>query len=369
MALSALARTALDSTARGGATYSGGQRTYDYANDPSTIRYKQFADEARAQGITDPAAIDKYATTRNQEWGYEHGIDYNRSYLERHPLAQLGLGAGIVAGGVYAAGGAAGGAAAGAGEGAAAAGEGAASVGGAAGAGEAATGASATGTAATGALDEGAMTQAARQQAIQSLASQGITSSGSAGAATGSALSRILDGSATTADWLSVGGNLGSTALGVAGSRNAANAYGNLADQYMQFGAPSRARYEASMTPGFDPSTIPGYSGAVDTASRGILARLAATGGNPWGNPGGLIEANRQIISGTALPAIEAYQRMNAGTGGYAGFNAAAPGMATNQIGAQGGVYNAVGSGLAGLLNPQPSLLETLRGLNVQGLN
>lgn len=182
-------------------------------------------------------------------------------------------------------------------------------------------------------------------------------------------MSRILDGTASTADWLSVGGNLASTGLGIAGSRNAANAYNNLAGQYMAFGAPSRARYEASMTPGFDPNSIPGYAGAVDTASKGILARLAATAGNPWGNPGGLIEANKQIISGTALPAIDAYQRLNAGTGGYAGFNAAAPAAATAGIGAQGGVYNAVGSGLAGLLNPQPSLYDTLRGLGIKGLS
>src|SRR5258706_4483364 len=128
MALSALARTALSDergVRPGAATYERGYRTYKYQNDPSTIRYKQFAAEARAQGITDPAAIDKYATTKSQGWGYEHGIDYNQSYLERHPLAQLGLGAAIVGGGVYAAGGAAGGAAAGAGEGAAAGGAGA----------------------------------------------------------------------------------------------------------------------------------------------------------------------------------------------------------------------------------------------------
>jgi hypothetical protein len=123
------------------------------------------------------------------------------------------------------------------------------------------------------------------------------------------------------------------------------------------------------MTPGFDPMSIPGYSGAVDTASRGILARLAASGGNPWGNPGGLIEANRQIISGTALPAIQQYQNQNAATGGYGAFNTAAPAAASAAIGARGNVYNAVGGGLAGLLNPQPSLIDTLRALNVQGLS
>lgn len=200
-------------------------------------------------------------------------------------------------------------------------------------------------------------------------ATTGATEIGGTSSGPGTAMSRILDGTATTADWLSVGGNLAGTGLGIAGARNQANAFNNLASQYMAFGAPSRARYEASMTPGFDPNSIPGYSGAVDTASKGILARLSATGGNPYGNPGGLIEANKQIISGTALPAIDAYQRLNAGTGGYAGFNAAAPGAATAGIGANAGVYNAIGSGLAGLTNPQPSIYDTLARLGVQGLS
>jgi hypothetical protein len=361
MALSSL--LANDVGARPG--YSNGYRIFDYANDPSTIRYKQYADEARARGITDPTTIHQYAIGQNLEWGGQHGI--KDTDIKR---GKIGLGA-ITLGGLGAYGLGASGAAAGAGELGGAAGSSEAGLGSALFApGEATGGAGAVGGAAgAGTLDEAAMTQAAREQALQSLSSQGITSSASAGAAPGSALSRILDGSASTADWLSAGGNLASTGLGIAGSRRAANAYGDLNRQYMEMGAPSRARYEASMSPGFDPTTIPGYSGALDTASKGILARLSASGGNPYGNPGGLVEANRQIVSGTALPAIDAYQRLNAGTGGYAGFNAAAPGMATNQIGAQGGIYNAVGSGLAGLLSPQPSLLDTLRGLGVSGLS
>lgn len=358
MALSALLA---DENARPGAPrYSNGYRIFDYASDPSTLRYKQFQEQARRQGITDPRAIDQFALLNNQQWGQGHGIHAGGSWLEQHPWV-AGVLPGIIGGSVYGGAAALAGGAAGSGAGAGA------------NALDAELGAAmdtgAAGAAGTAGLDEAAMTQAAREQALQSLSSQGITSSASAGAAPGSALSRILDGSASTADWLNISGNLASTGLGIYGSRRAADAYGNLNRQYMEMGAPSRARYEASMSPGFDPTTIPGYSGAVDTASKGVLARLAATGGNPYGNPGGLIEANKQIISGTALPAIDAYQRLNAGTGGYAGFNAAAPGMATSQVGAQGGIYNAVGSGLAGLLSPQPSLLDTLRGLGVSGLS
>lgn len=357
MALSALARGI---GAPGAPTYSHGYRIYDYESDPSTIRYKQFEEQARRAGITDPQAIHQFAMLNNQQWGQGHGINAGGSWLEHHPWVAGAL-PGLIGGAVY------GGAAALGGTGGASGGAAAS-----ANALDAELGASmapGAGAAGTAGLDEAAMTQAARDQALQSLSSQGITSSASAGAAPGSALSRIFDGSAGTADWMNIGGNLASTGLGIYGSRRAADAYGNLNRQYMEMGAPSRARYEASMSPGFDPTTIPGYSGAVDTASKGILARLSATGGNPYGNPGGLIEANKQIISGTALPAIDAYQRLNAGTGGYAGFNAAAPGMAGAQIGAQGGVYNAIGSGLAGILSPQPSLLDTLRGLGVSGLS
>src|SRR5260221_2989383 len=89
MALSALARTALDSTARGGATYSGGYRTRGYANDPSTLRYKQFADEARAQGITDPKEIDNYALSHNQDWGAAHGITGKFDRWDRNAIGSI----------------------------------------------------------------------------------------------------------------------------------------------------------------------------------------------------------------------------------------------------------------------------------------
>lgn len=139
----------------------------------------------------------------------------------------------------------------------------------------------------------------------------------------------------------------------------------NLAGQYANYGAPSRARYEASMAPGFDPMSIPGYSGAVDTASKSLLARLSATGGNPYGNPGGLIDANKQIISGTALPAIQGYQNLNAGTG-FGSTLGASGQMAGQAIGSQGNMYNAIGAGLNDVFNPPQTLAEQLASLRLQ---
>src|SRR6185503_40839 len=146
-------------------------------------------------------------------------------------------------------------------------------------------------------------------------------------------------------------GTLGSTGLGILGANQQSNALADLAKQYQEYGAPSRSRFEASMSSGFDPMSIPGYAGAVDSASKGILARLSATGGNPWGNPGALTEANKSIISGTAMPAINEYQRLNANTGFGSSMNAAL-GLQTGGINADRGITTALSSGLENLTAP-----------------
>lgn len=167
---------------------------------------------------------------------------------------------------------------------------------------------------------------------------------------------------------MSLLGKLGAAGLGAYASNQQAGSLQALADKYAAMGAPSRARFEASMTPGFDVNSIPGYSGAVDTASKNILARLSATGGNPFGNPAGLVQANKDIISGTALPAISEYQRLNLAGGGQANLNAAVPGLETSSIGQTGNVYNSLGYALNAATNPTPSLADTIRALNLQGL-
>ncbi len=180
----------------------------------------------------------------------------------------------------------------------------------------------------------------------------GSTLGGLSTAATaGSALSRILDGTAKTEDYLSVGGNLAGAGLGAYGASQQSSALQDLASQYQAFGAPSRARFEASMSPGFDPTTIPGYKGALDSASGAIMSRLS-TQGNPFGNPGGLIEANKQIVNGTALPAVQNYQQQNASAGGLSAYNAAAPGAASAAVNSNAGVYNALGYGATAATQP-----------------
>lgn len=174
---------------------------------------------------------------------------------------------------------------------------------------------------------------------------------GGATAAAGTALSRILDGTATSADWLSVLGGVGAAGLDLYGNSQAADAYKDIANQYIAFGAPSRSRYEAAMQPGFDITSIPGYSGALASSSQALLSGLS-TQGNPYGSPGGLIEANKQIVNGTSLPWYNSYINQNAATGFGSTLNTAA-GAQTGQIGADQGMYAALGSGLGTLTQPQ----------------
>ena len=159
-------------------------------------------------------------------------------------------------------------------------------------------------------------------------------------------------------------GKLLSTGLGMYGANKQASALQGLANKYESYGGPSRARFDASMSPGFDPMSIPGYAGALDSTSKSLLARLSAQGGNPFGNPGGLIDANKQIVAGTALPAIQEYQRLNANTGFGSSMNAAAN-LGTQAIGADAGALNALGYGINSLTNPQPSLADLLK--QIQG--
>lgn len=122
------------------------------------------------------------------------------------------------------------------------------------------------------------------------------------------------------------------------------------------------------MTPGFDPNTIPGYKGALENASDTLLRRLSANGGNPFGSPGGLIEANKAIVGGTALPAINEYQRLNLAGGGLANLNAAYPSTLNAASTAGTNVWNGIGGAIDDVINPRRSLADLVKAFNMTGL-
>lgn len=234
----------------------------------------------------------------------------------------------------------------------------------------AAAGASTTGLSGSAPADVAAGTGPGADTAYGTLgggadASTAYGTLGAAGAGTaasgGSALSNLLSGTAGGSDILKLLGQVAPGLIDAYGSSQKADSLSDLANQFAAYGAPSRARYEASMTPGFDPYTsIAGYKGAVDTSSESLLRQLSATGGNPYGNPGGLIEAQKSVINGTALPAVQEYQRLNAGAGGLANLAAAYPGAATSAAGASSGVYTGLGDALGNALAPKQLSLSDL---------
>lgn len=200
-------------------------------------------------------------------------------------------------------------------------------------------------------------------QLIRDLTSKGVSDASSLA-------SRILGGNASGADWTRLLGALGSTALGLWGANRQQGALESLSRQFAEYGAPSRARYEGSFAPGFTMANEPGYRDALDATSEAILRKLSATGGNPFGTPGALIEANKAIVGGTALPALYNYRNQNAATGGFGAFNTAAPGAASLAATQAGNIPNVIGSGLADLVNPRQNytLADLTRALQLGGL-
>ena len=278
------------------------------------------------------------------------------------------------------------GAAAGAGVGGAAAGE-VGAAGGGAGAYEGAVAAgelSAAGGAAGGAAagGAGAGTAAGEYSLASSAAGPGLSSqvggtvAGTTGAGTtaagtaaaGTALSRILDGTATTADYVSVAGQAGATGLGLLGDRASEKAYRDMVNQYLGLGAPSRARLEASYAPGFDlASGDPAFASALDRAGQSAARGASAKYGNPAGNPGAMAEIQKYITESVSLPYLLNYRGQNAAAGGLGVPGATQASLA--RAGGAGDIYDVLGYGLGEVTRPRNSLADILKMMQASGRN
>lgn len=180
------------------------------------------------------------------------------------------------------------------------------------------------------------------------------TGTGLPSAGAGSLVSRIMGGTASDADWAQFLGTLGTTALGVAGANQQQNALSSLYSNAWNAGAPSRARFESSMTPGFDVKSIPGLSSAMDTATETYLRKLSAQNGNPAGIGGAPAQTESYVLGTVGLPALQNYQSNNSAAGGLPTISGQATGAGTTAAQNSGNIYNAVGYGLGQLTNQQP---------------
>jgi hypothetical protein len=180
-------------------------------------------------------------------------------------------------------------------------------------------------------------------------------------------MSRILDGTATAADYLSVGGNVLGPLLGVAGSNAQSDAFGDIAQQYLDMGAPYRNLLQQSYAPGFSMANQPDFQNALDIGAQAAARATSAKVGNPVDNPGAYSEMEKYISGSLALPQLNTY-RSQLGTFGQMGTNQAG----TAQMGeaqAQGGAYNALGYGLGQLTQPDNPFKGLLDQFKPQNLN
>jgi len=191
----------------------------------------------------------------------------------------------------------------------------------------------------------------------------GAASAGAVASQSGSALSRILNGTATTADYLSTFGNLAGTGLGLLGANQQSSAMGDIANRYLDMGAPYRGLLQQSYQPGFNLATAdPAYQGALDQAAQSAARATSARVGNPTENPGAYAEMQKYITGSLALPQLNTY-RSQLGTFGQLGVNQAG----TAQMGeaqAKGGMYDALGYGIGQMTqpdNPFRGLLDQFR--------
>jgi hypothetical protein len=176
-------------------------------------------------------------------------------------------------------------------------------------------------------------------------------------------MGRILSGAATNDDWLSVLGGAGSTLLGVLGSNAQADAYGDVAQQYLNMGAPYRNLLQQSYAPGFSMADQPDFQNAMDVGAQAAARATSARSGNPVDNPGAYAEMQKYITGSLAMPQLNTY-RSQLGSFGQLGTNTAGT-ASMGEASQTGGMYNALGYGLGQLTRPQDQtsgLLNQLLG-------
>lgn len=191
------------------------------------------------------------------------------------------------------------------------------------------------------------------------IGANGALKAGAGTTATGSVLSRILDGTATASDWTSLAGSGLSAGLGVLGANQQADAYKDVADKYLALGAPYRDKLSASYAPGFSMADQPDFMNALNLGADAV-ARATSTKANTF-DPGAQMEMQKYVSGSLALPQLNTY-RSQLGTFGNLGTNVAGTTDAAS-AGQTGNMYNAIGYGLGQITQPQSSTNSALSDL------
>ena len=189
---------------------------------------------------------------------------------------------------------------------------------------------------------------AAVAESPASLATQGLTQTAPG----------VWNGEATPADYASLAGILGSTALGAYSSNQQTQAFQRLADQYASYGAPYRQKLSdlyANPTSFLSSQEV---QVPVQQATD-ALARSLSIHGNPAGN-GSALQEIQNYSANQLFGRLGQEKDRLAGYGGITQYNAAAPQAASNAVQSSGNTANAIGAGMSSLLNPPPTLAQTM---------
>lgn len=168
-------------------------------------------------------------------------------------------------------------------------------------------------------------------------------------------------------DLLSLLKAIAPAAFGAYASDKQADALSRLAERYEGYGAPSRARYESSFAPGFSMESDPGYKDMLDQVTKATLHGLSVSG-NPADSPNAWAKTLEDVSAKSAYPALQDYRRLNAGAGGLAELTSQGPKFEIAATGANRGVYDAIGAGMADVFNPPKTLAQTLAELRKYGV-
>jgi len=129
-------------------------------------------------------------------------------------------------------------------------------------------------------------------------------------------------------------------------------AYSDVAQQYLNIGAPYRAQLDASYQPGFNLWNQPGYAGSFDQAASDATRQWSIQG-NPANNPGIQGSILSSVMNQSYLPALSNYRGGLMQAGGL-GLNTSGTASLAG-AGTEGSGWEAIGAGLGtalGKTNP-----------------
>ena len=184
----------------------------------------------------------------------------------------------------------------------------------------------------------------------------GAGAGGAGSVVAGTALSRIIDGTATNSDWISVLGTAGATGLGMYSAGQQANSLERLAEQARVERAPFLSKANEWLA---NPQAY--AEGPGQAAMKGTLAGLSAKFGNPIGSGAALQYATdaglrdwRDAVTGMGNLGLAGQDlRANLGVGAAA---------------RTGDIYTTLGGGVSRIANPPRSLADLLRDYRSSGL-